>query len=166
MGKYQWKLFALCGGGWMADNLWLQVCYVDQDLIAVTDARIVGCRTDLAATFCRVWCQRDRSQIHHSRSFPWSLHWRLVLGYSIGCSWSPTGFQFHTLHCWRFRSCIRQWPQLDRHLRTICMHWTRCWRQFAGGRRAISRVLASNVWKSFDATLRLLASWKLDCLSS
>ena len=24
MGKYQWELFALCGGGWMADNLWLQ----------------------------------------------------------------------------------------------------------------------------------------------
>ena len=25
MGRYQWQLFALCGGGWMADNLWLQV---------------------------------------------------------------------------------------------------------------------------------------------
>lgn len=25
MGRYQWELFALCGGGWMADNLWLQV---------------------------------------------------------------------------------------------------------------------------------------------
>jgi MFS family permease len=24
MGRYQWQLFALCGGGWMADNLWLQ----------------------------------------------------------------------------------------------------------------------------------------------
>ncbi|OAL47177.1 MFS general substrate transporter [Pyrenochaeta sp. DS3sAY3a] len=24
MGRYQWELFALCGGGWMADNLWLQ----------------------------------------------------------------------------------------------------------------------------------------------
>ena len=24
MGKYQWKLFALCGFGWAADNLWLQ----------------------------------------------------------------------------------------------------------------------------------------------
>ncbi|KAF2025125.1 MFS general substrate transporter [Setomelanomma holmii] len=24
MGKYQWELFALCGMGWMADNLWLQ----------------------------------------------------------------------------------------------------------------------------------------------
>ncbi|OAK99711.1 MFS general substrate transporter [Phaeosphaeriaceae sp. SRC1lsM3a] len=24
MGKYQWELFALCGCGWMADNLWLQ----------------------------------------------------------------------------------------------------------------------------------------------
>ncbi|KAJ4357721.1 uncharacterized protein N0V89_002297 [Didymosphaeria variabile] len=24
MGKYQWQLFALCGCGWMADNLWLQ----------------------------------------------------------------------------------------------------------------------------------------------
>jgi hypothetical protein len=28
MGKYQWELFALCGGGWMADNLWLQVHFV------------------------------------------------------------------------------------------------------------------------------------------
>jgi len=26
VGRYQWELFALCGGGWMADNLWLQVC--------------------------------------------------------------------------------------------------------------------------------------------
>lgn len=25
MGRYQWQLFALCGGGWLADNLWLQV---------------------------------------------------------------------------------------------------------------------------------------------
>jgi len=24
MGKYQWKLFTLCGFGWAADNLWLQ----------------------------------------------------------------------------------------------------------------------------------------------
>ena len=24
MGKYQWKLFVLCGFGWAADNLWLQ----------------------------------------------------------------------------------------------------------------------------------------------
>jgi MFS family permease len=24
MGRYQWKLFALCGCGWLADNLWLQ----------------------------------------------------------------------------------------------------------------------------------------------
>ncbi|KAJ5805573.1 uncharacterized protein N7503_003175 [Penicillium pulvis] len=24
MGKYQWKLFFLCGFGWLADNLWLQ----------------------------------------------------------------------------------------------------------------------------------------------
>jgi len=24
MGKYQWQLFALCGFGWLADNLWLQ----------------------------------------------------------------------------------------------------------------------------------------------
>ncbi|KAF2833534.1 MFS general substrate transporter [Ophiobolus disseminans] len=24
MGRYQWELFILCGGGWMADNLWLQ----------------------------------------------------------------------------------------------------------------------------------------------
>lgn len=24
MGRYQWQLFALCGCGWMADNLWLQ----------------------------------------------------------------------------------------------------------------------------------------------
>ncbi|KAL1620963.1 putative sugar transporter [Diplodia seriata] len=24
MGKYQWELFALCGFGWTADNLWLQ----------------------------------------------------------------------------------------------------------------------------------------------
>ncbi|KAJ5601443.1 hypothetical protein N7510_010977 [Penicillium lagena] len=24
MGRYQWELFALCGCGWMADNLWLQ----------------------------------------------------------------------------------------------------------------------------------------------
>jgi hypothetical protein len=28
MGRYQWQLFALCGGGWMADNLWLQVRHV------------------------------------------------------------------------------------------------------------------------------------------
>lgn len=25
MGRYQWELFALCGFGWTADNLWLQV---------------------------------------------------------------------------------------------------------------------------------------------
>jgi hypothetical protein len=25
MGRYQWELFFLCGCGWMADNLWLQV---------------------------------------------------------------------------------------------------------------------------------------------
>ncbi|PYH66438.1 uncharacterized protein BO88DRAFT_118849 [Aspergillus vadensis CBS 113365] len=25
MGRYQWQLFALCGFGWLADNLWLQV---------------------------------------------------------------------------------------------------------------------------------------------
>ncbi|KAF7587622.1 hypothetical protein BBP40_006986 [Aspergillus hancockii] len=24
MGRYQWQLFALCGFGWLADNLWLQ----------------------------------------------------------------------------------------------------------------------------------------------
>ncbi|KFY08823.1 hypothetical protein V492_05869 [Pseudogymnoascus sp. VKM F-4246] len=24
MGRYQWKLFVLCGFGWLADNLWLQ----------------------------------------------------------------------------------------------------------------------------------------------
>ncbi|KAL8713357.1 MAG: hypothetical protein Q9220_002556 [cf. Caloplaca sp. 1 TL-2023] len=24
MGKYQWSLFALCGFGWLADNMWLQ----------------------------------------------------------------------------------------------------------------------------------------------
>ncbi|KAB8259021.1 major facilitator superfamily domain-containing protein [Aspergillus pseudonomiae] len=24
MGRYQWELFALCGCGWLADNLWLQ----------------------------------------------------------------------------------------------------------------------------------------------
>lgn len=30
MGKYQWQLFALCGGGWMADNLWLQVSHQTQ----------------------------------------------------------------------------------------------------------------------------------------
>ncbi|KAI9924744.1 hypothetical protein ASPWEDRAFT_511279 [Aspergillus wentii DTO 134E9] len=24
MGRYQWELFALCGFGWLADNLWLQ----------------------------------------------------------------------------------------------------------------------------------------------
>jgi MFS family permease len=24
MGRYQWELFFLCGGGWMADNVWLQ----------------------------------------------------------------------------------------------------------------------------------------------
>jgi len=24
MGSYQWKLFVLCGFGWLADNLWLQ----------------------------------------------------------------------------------------------------------------------------------------------
>ena len=24
MGKYQWQLFALCGFGWVSDNLWLQ----------------------------------------------------------------------------------------------------------------------------------------------
>ena len=24
MGSYQWKLFALCGFGWLADNMWLQ----------------------------------------------------------------------------------------------------------------------------------------------
>lgn len=24
MGQYQWKLFVLCGFGWLADNLWLQ----------------------------------------------------------------------------------------------------------------------------------------------
>lgn len=26
MGRYQWELFILCGFGWFADNLWLQVC--------------------------------------------------------------------------------------------------------------------------------------------
>ncbi len=26
MGAYQWKLFCLCGFGWLADNMWLQVC--------------------------------------------------------------------------------------------------------------------------------------------
>lgn len=25
MGRYQWGLFVLCGMGWVADNLWLQV---------------------------------------------------------------------------------------------------------------------------------------------
>jgi hypothetical protein len=25
MGRYQWGLFILCGMGWVADNLWLQV---------------------------------------------------------------------------------------------------------------------------------------------
>jgi hypothetical protein len=25
MGRYLWELFLLCGCGWMADNLWLQV---------------------------------------------------------------------------------------------------------------------------------------------
>jgi hypothetical protein len=25
MGKYQWELFTLCGMGWLADNLWMQV---------------------------------------------------------------------------------------------------------------------------------------------
>ena len=25
MGPYQWQLFVLCGFGWLADNLWLQV---------------------------------------------------------------------------------------------------------------------------------------------
>lgn len=24
MGRYQWRLFVLCGFGWLADNLWLQ----------------------------------------------------------------------------------------------------------------------------------------------
>jgi hypothetical protein len=28
MGRYQWKLFILAGCGWMADNLWLQVCKI------------------------------------------------------------------------------------------------------------------------------------------
>jgi len=25
MGRYQWELFMLCGMGWLADNLWMQV---------------------------------------------------------------------------------------------------------------------------------------------
>lgn len=25
MGRYNWELFVLCGFGWFADNLWLQV---------------------------------------------------------------------------------------------------------------------------------------------
>lgn len=28
MGKYQWALFALCGCGWIADNMWLQALSV------------------------------------------------------------------------------------------------------------------------------------------
>jgi len=33
MGRYQWQLFFLCGLGWMADNLWLQVCFVSRRLL-------------------------------------------------------------------------------------------------------------------------------------
>ncbi|KAI5272455.1 sugar transporter [Aureobasidium subglaciale] len=34
MGTYQWKLFTLCGFGWMADNLWLQGVALTLDPIA------------------------------------------------------------------------------------------------------------------------------------
>jgi len=59
MGPYQWHLFALCGGGWMADNLWLQVRSLGVANENFIDVIGIGCRVDLAATFGRVWRQRN-----------------------------------------------------------------------------------------------------------
>jgi hypothetical protein len=49
MGRYQWQLFALCGGGWMADNLWLQVRLPNSSTVSRTYHNI-GCRSNTAST--------------------------------------------------------------------------------------------------------------------
>lgn len=44
MGKYQWELFALCGCGWMADNLWLQASNLQDylhNLRLISDNRVL-----------------------------------------------------------------------------------------------------------------------------
>ena len=44
MGPYQWQLFVLCGFGWLADNLILQVSYEQRIALSI--------RTD---TVIRLW---------------------------------------------------------------------------------------------------------------
>jgi len=51
MGRYQWQLFALCGGGWMADNLWLQV-RIPSPSTASRTYHSLGCRPYTTATEC------------------------------------------------------------------------------------------------------------------
>ncbi|BCS29110.1 uncharacterized protein APUU_70680S [Aspergillus puulaauensis] len=55
MGRYQWRLFALCGFGWLADNLWLQVRrwhfhFLTLPIFCNIHANSVGCCAHVAPT--------------------------------------------------------------------------------------------------------------------
>ena len=51
MGPYQWQLFCLCGFGWLADNMWLQVLALTLPSLTAefgvssTDVRYTTCAT-------------------------------------------------------------------------------------------------------------------------
>jgi MFS family permease len=57
MGSYQWRLFVLCGFGWLADNLWLQgVALTLPSLSAEFGVSSTHVRYTTLALFCGLCC--------------------------------------------------------------------------------------------------------------
>ena len=85
MGRYQWGLFVLCGMGWVADNLWLQVHQKPflYFFLGHPGLIYIGCCPHFDSRREGVRCLRQLLSFRYMLSLRWSDCWCLFLGYCL-----------------------------------------------------------------------------------